>query len=569
MRSARLMVLCLAAAIVAASAAWPTLAGEDDIFAAMQAELQRSRERLSLPGYEKPYFIAYRLTEEDSFRALATLGALLNEGGGVERKLYVEVRVGDYDFDNSSTIDELESFDPEIDVADYLSYIDAPIEDDVDALRARLWRVTDLRFKNASAAYLNKKARAVYREEQDGPQSDFTREEPVQHIDADPGVMVERARWSAAAKKASAIFKEFPEIISSQVYVQAFKTTQYLINTEGARVKTIDFLFLFGAQAEALADDGMTVEHFYTKYARTSAGLPAEDELLTGVRRLAEELLALRRAPVLGPYTGPAILDPSVAGTFFHEAIGHRLEGDRTRSNQEGQTFKGKIGHQVLPEFINVIDDPTQTSAGGVELNGHYLIDDEGVRARPTELITHGKLVGWLQSRMPVKGFSHSNGHGRASAARAPMSRMGTMIVHADRTVPVASLKERLMREARAQNKPYGVWLRHGMGGETSTQQYNFQAFSSRPILLVRVDANTGAEELVRGAEMVGTPLLSVSKVIAAGDDVGVFNGYCGAESGYVPVSSVAPSLLVREIELQRVSDQPTRAPILPPPYAR
>ena len=281
-----------------------------------------------------------------------------------------------------------------------------------------------------------------------------------------------------------------------------------------------------------------------------------------------EELVALSLAEKLTPYTGPAILDPTLAGVFFHEAVGHRLEGERQNDTDEGQTFKGKVGEQVLPTFISLIDDPTLAEFNGTELNGYYSYDDEGVPSGRTILIKNGIMRGFLMSRTPIEGFNVSNGHGRSDGTNDPMARMGNTLVVSEKTVKASSLKKRLIKIARKQGKPYALILRHGRGGETTTGRYNFQAFKNSPTLIYKVDAKTGAETLVRGAEVVGTPLVSLNKVEVAGDDFEVFNGYCGAESGWVPVSVVAPSLLVSEIELQRTIDKPIRPPILNPPFA-
>jgi len=567
MRRALLMLTILLPVAVAIGLTPLLQAGEDDVLQAMRAELTRSQQRLRLPDYVEPYYLAYRLDDERGAYGVCTLGATQREGELRNRRLYAEVRVGDYDFDNTSMRNEMDTFDPDIDTADYLHFIDAPLDDDVDALRARLWRLTDLRFKNAVAAYLSKKARGVYRETPDVDLADFTREEPVKFVQPPLNVEIDKDKWLTIARRASLLQKRFPQLLTMDVSFQASIRTKYLLSTEGTELVTREYLFAFFAQAEALTDDGMTVSHAYARYARSAAGMPDEAEVLAGVEQMAKELVALRNAPELGPYAGPAILDPSVAGTFFHEAIGHRLEGDRTRSHDEGQTFKNKIGELILPPFLNVYDDPTVARAAGVDLNGYYRYDDQGVPAQRADLVRAGRMIGWLLSRRPVEGFAHSNGHGRASPSREPMSRMGNLFITVDETVSLKKLKKMLLAQARRQDKPYGLWLRRGLGGETATDRYNFQAFASRPVLLYRVDAQTGAEELVRGVELVGTPLTSVNKVIAAGDDVGAFNGYCGAESGFIPVSSVAPSLLVSEIELQRVRDKPTKPPILPAPY--
>jgi len=544
-----------------------TMAADDPILAAMQAELARSQESLQLPDYVAPYYLAYRLQETRGFYVTGTCGALFDDGGGRTRQIAVEVRVGDYAFDNTSTRSEFDSFDPDLDTFNYMNYVDLPIEDETDAIRGQFWRLTDLRFKNALAMYLAKKARLVYREDPDKRLDDFSHEQPARHVDAPLEIGIDKDLWRDTVRRASLILLEYPELLDTEARLQAQWITRYLIDTEGSVVVTRVYHFAFIAGAAALAKDGMTLQHSYARYARSAAGMPKPEEVLDGVRQMARDLLDLRLAPVLEPYAGPAILDPTVAGVFFHEAIGHRLEGDRTRGIDEGKTFKGKIGQEILPTFLDLVDDPTLRRAAGRDLNGHYAFDDQGRPAQRVTLVEAGVLRDFLRSRTPIEGFDVSNGHGRASILYRPISRMSNLLVRSRKTMSTDKLKRELLKLARKANKPYGLWLRSGMGGETATDQFNFQAFANRPVMLYRVDARTGKEQLVRGVEVVGTPLLSVSKVIAAGDDIDVFNGYCGAESGYVPVSTVSPSLLVREIELQRTQDKPTKPPVLPPPY--
>jgi predicted Zn-dependent protease len=248
--------------------------------------------------------------------------------------------------------------------------------------------------------------------------------------------------------------------------------------------------------------------------------------------------------------------------------VGHRLEGERLEDDKDGQTYKGQIGQLVLPPFLTIVDDPTLAAVQGTALNGSYAFDEQGVRARRTVLVKDGRLETYLLSRKPVKPFARSNGHGRSQGARPPMARMANLVVESSRRVPAAELKRMLMAEARRQGKRYGLVIRDIAGGNTNTASYGYQAFKGTPRLVYRVDAKTGAEELVRGVELVGTPLSSVNKVLATSDGMRVFNGYCGAESGYVPVSTVAPSTLVGELELQRVARANERSPILPSPWS-
>jgi predicted Zn-dependent protease len=280
------------------------------------------------------------------------------------------------------------------------------------------------------------------------------------------------------------------------------------------------------------------------------------------------ELLALRNAPVLDPYTGPALLAPEAAGVLFHEAVGHRLEGERQNDDKDGRTFKGQVGKPILPGFLTIVDDPTLARFGGVSLNGLYKYDDQGVPAQRTVLVDRGVLKTFLMSRAPVAGFARSNGHGRSSPGRDPVARMANLVVQSDRTLAPAKLKEALIAEARRQEKPFGLLIRDVTGGNTDTSGYAYQAFKGQPRLVYKVDAKTGEETLVRGVEIVGTPLTSLGKITATGDDPRVFDGYCGAESGFVPVSTVAPTVLIAEIELQRTRKDTGRSPVLTSPWA-
>ena len=204
---------------------------------------------------------------------------------------------------------------------------------------------------------------------------------------------------------------------------------------------------------------------------------------------------------------------------------------------------------------------------GSVSLNGYYRYDDEGVTARPVTLVERGVLRNYLKSRTPVKGSPNSNGHGRGDATLDPIGRMGNTIVRSDRRVPYAKLKQMLLAEIRRQRKEFGLIIADISGGQTNTTTYDFQAFKGMPRIVYKVDASTGKETLVRGVEFVGTPIGSLNRIVAASDAEGVFNGFCGAESGYVPVSTVAPALLISEIELQRTRRAMERAPILPAPW--
>jgi predicted Zn-dependent protease len=302
--------------------------------------------------------------------------------------------------------------------------------------------------------------------------------------------------------------------------------------------------------------------------AETIDGLPAQAELEAAIRELGKSLEALRKAPVTQPFDGPAILSGRASAVFFHEVLGHRLEGQRQRGDEEGQTFTKDIGKDILPSFLSVADDPTMTQFGNTWLSGTYAYDDEGQKAQRVALIQDGVLKTFLMSRLPIASFSSSNGHGRAETGRMPTGRQGNLIVTSTKAVPDSELRKELVEEARKANKPYGLYFEDISSGFAVTTRSSPQAFQVIPLVVYRVYVDGRPDELVRGVSIVGTPLAAMKRILATGDKSKVFNGECGAESGTVPVSAVAPAMLVSEIETQRQPQGTARPPILPIPGA-
>jgi predicted Zn-dependent protease len=319
-------------------------------------------------------------------------------------------------------------------------------------------------------------------------------------------------------------------------------------------------------EAGTQADDGMELGRVETFQAETVEHLPGEPEIAARVEKMAADLKALRSAPLAEPYDGPALLSGRAAAVFFHEVLGHRLEGHRQRGEKEGQTFTKKLNELVLPEFLSVIDDPTQRAWQGLDLSGWYEYDDEGVPARRVEVIQHGVLKSFLMSRMPIQGSAKSNGHGRAQPGFMPTGRQGNLIVTSSRTAKDAELRQKLIEEVKRQGKPYGLYFEDIEGGFTLTQRTVPQSFLVLPILVWRVYPDGRPDELTRGVDIVGTPLAAMSHILLTGERIEVFNGNCGAESGSVPVSAAAPAMLFSDIEVQKRAHSLNRPPILPPP---
>jgi predicted Zn-dependent protease len=402
-------------------------------------------------------------------------------------------------------------------------------------------------------------------EEEDRP-DDFSQEKTSVRIDPLKTLELDTDKWKQDIQTVSAMFKRYPEILTSSISLAASLRNQFMVNTEGSKLQLSDYYFTISVTANARCEDGMSVYNIHTWKASTLADLPTLSEIQSETQKLIDELLALREADPTDPYSGPAIIVNEAAGVFFHEALGHRLEGHRLRNEREGHTFKGKVGQKIIPEFLSVVDDPTMKEYDGTPLYGHYEFDQEMVKAQRVELVEDGILNGFLMSRLPAKEFPKSNGHGRSDMYSKPVSRMGCLVVSTDDAKSYDELIDMLVEECIAQDKEYGLVFEVLSAGETNTSGYGVQSLKCQPVMVRKIYVEDGRTELVRGVELIGTPLNMLENVIAAGDDPAVFNGACGAESGSIPVSSVAPSILISKLEVQKSSQKSRRPPILPPP---
>ncbi|MBI5546259.1 MAG: peptidase U62 [Deltaproteobacteria bacterium] len=541
---------------------------DDPLMKAMVDELERSRTNLQAKGDEPLYYLSYRVSDGRWFVDSASFGAIEDYSGGEEetsgraRRLFVSARVGSRALDNTHKVRDSFGWD------NYYDRAQLPIEDDPAALQIALWKETDRAYKAAARQLIKVKANKQVKVQEEDSADDFSTEKPNVFLGKKAGeTTFDRKAWKERLKRLSALFKAYPLILHSQITLQGGSWTHYFVDSEGSLIREPRFFVRIMMAGAVKSDDGMDLDLYDEVDASAPDKLPTEALLEARVKTLIERLHALRQAPVVEPYTGPAIITNRAAAVFFHEIFGHRVEGHRQKDADEGRTFTKKVGQRIVPEFISVLDDPTQKVFGATPLNGHYLYDDEGVPSQKVPLVESGVLKGFLLGRTPIANFSKSNGHGRAQPGSAPVARQGNLIVQSTRQVSFAELRKQLIEEAKKRGKPYGLVFHEIPGGFTMTRTGDLpQAYKVLPLVVTRVYADGRPDELVRGVDLVGTPLTSLESILATGDDFDLFNGFCGAESGFVPVSAVAPSLLLSEIEVERRAKGHDRPPLLPPP---
>ena len=522
----------------------------------MQHEMTRAMKELGKAD-PAPYFIGYSMTEHNRMAVVGEEGALFTSMASNTRGLDVVVRVGTPALDNTHNENRVSA----------VMSATLPMENDKDAIARVLWLNTDREYKRAAKTYLEVKTSKQVRAEEEDSSSDFSREKPGAYTGPvlNPPEL-DRHKWEDKIRQYSALFRKYPEVYESMVMLVTDTSNRFYVSSEGTKITTSQPLLRLVMFASTRADDGMDLLRSETFDASTPDRLPADEVVIAKIEKMGADLKKLRNAPLVEPFSGPALLSGRASAVFFHEVLGHRLEGQRQRGDDEGQTFTKKINQLILPKFLTVVDDPTMKKLNGTELSGYYEYDDEGVASDRTVLIKDGILKEFLMSRMPVKNFSHSNGHGRAQDGLMPVGRQGNLIITSTKTIPDADMRAALIAEVKRQGQPYGLYFEDIAGGFTLTTRSLPQAFQILPLMVYRVYPDGRPDELVRGVDIIGTPLAALTRLTLTGDKTEVFNGQCGAESGTIPVAAAAPAVLFSEIEVQKKAQAHQRPPILPPP---
>jgi TldD protein len=555
------VAICPSHRALAAANAAPT-AAEAPLVNVLDSELKRAMASLgsgtsSSEQTPKPYFLSYAVSDADLVGIMAEYGAIANSTEHRLRQLDVQVRIGSPAEDNTHGEHSTSA----------LTTFPLPLTNDSAAISRSLWYATNRGYARALDGYLKVKTEQQVRAREEDTSADFSAEKPADDLlPPAPALVVDRAAWEQRLREISSVFSRFPDVFSDQVSFEASNETDYFISSEGARTANPSHVARLVIVARTRAADGMDMFRAETFEADSAAHLPDQKSVLEKASAMAKNLEELRVAPITEPFNGPAILSGRAAAVFFHEVLGHRLEGQRQRGDQEGQTFTKMLGKPILPTFLSVADDPTLSTFHGTSLSGHYEFDDEGQPARRVQLIKDGVLETFLMSRLPVASVSESNGHGRAESGHMPTGRQGNLIVTSSKTVPDSELRTMLIAEAKRQGKPYGLYFEDISSGFAVTTRSSPQAFSVVPLVVYRVYVDGRPDELVRGVSIVGTPQSALNSIMATGDHQDIFNGICGAESGSIPVSAVAPAMLVSQIETQRQAQGTARPPILPPP---
>jgi TldD protein len=577
------------ASLLAASAALllPQKSDDDVILRAMRDELARSRElRVIGGGDDTPYFFNYNLSDTNQFQVAAVLGSAINVSRVHFRSPQIEVRVGSYDFDNTGHI-----FSGRFTGSRYDTSF--PLDDDYMALRDALWLATDASYKTAIESMSRKRAALNAASAQTDKLPDFSRVEPVKNLQKITRRKIDDAAWTARTVKLSSLFAAVPEVMASGVDLQLLDGVTYLLNNEGSELRYDDSLARLFARAEGQAPDGMMIRDAVSFQSNEIDKLPSDAEMRAGLTAVAENIRALVHAPVGESSSGPTLFEPQAAAQLLAQLLGDNLRSPRKPLAEPGRNFNflpseldTKIGSRILPDWMDIVDDPTQSTWQGKPLVGFYQWDLEGVPGKPVSVVEKGVLKSFLTTRQPIKGFPTSNGHARlAGSYGARGAAISNLLVKTSQTDSLPALKQKLIDMCKERNKPYGMLVRK-LDFPFSAGRSELQALAqsgsqsggsvrplSPPLLVYRVYPD-GREELVRGLRFRGVSTRSLRDILAASKETALFdyvnNGAPLAMLGIggllAPTSVVSPALLFEEIEFEVPQEQLPKLPVVPSP---
>jgi TldD protein len=535
--------------------------GQDKLINILDEEVQR--EMQTLMQQETPaYYISYRVDEINSYSIASSFGTLITSNGSKTSRLTVTLRVGSPQLDNFHTLRGSSN-------SGFSLPVELPSAEEPLAIKQVLWSATNEAYQQAVSNFAKVKANVAVKVQEEDQSPDFTLEEAKSYIEPpvkSADFKYDISYWENRVKKYSAAFLKDSAIFNGTSNCSFQLTRKYFVSSEGEKIVQNRTSGNLSFNGTIKAKDGMEMPLYESYFATKPEGLPSDEMMTRDVNTLVKNLIALKTAPVAEPYSGPALLTGKAAGVFFHEIFGHRVEGQRMKNEDDAQTFKKKVNEQVLPVTLSLFCDPQITTYKNMELNGSYIYDDQGSKGQRVNVVKDGILKDFLMSRTPINNFTKSNGHGRAMAGMQPASRQSNLVIETSQPMTNEELRAELIRLAKEQNKQFGYLFDDVLGGFTTTGRFMPNAFNVTPTLVYKVFADGRPDEIVRGVDLVGTPLAIFSQIDQAGGTIETFNGTCGAESGSVPVACVSPMIVVKVIETQKKSKSQERPIILPRP---
>lgn len=533
--------------ILLASSATLKAQSGDELLSILQESINEEFAKFS--NKQTPlYYMNYRVYDIKGTEISSSMGAIVKSLDWKRRYFTITTRVGSYEFDNYHVTKETGP--------NGSSQIMLPLDNSgKKAIKTEIERLAWDAYMASQMDY-NKKKGIVNMSKENDSIHDFTREVSSKYYEeplTEKATEINIKEWEERLNRLSAIYKNYPDIFDGRVNIDIKPIRKYFLSSKNTSIIDNELFIVVNTTATTRDSDGNFVHLSKLWRPATIDELPSEEEMKAEILKLIDKQTQLKNAPYADPYSGPVLFSSQAAGVFFHEIFGHRVEAHRFKSDTDGQTFKSKLGEMVLPADFSVYMDPTIKEYKGNKLFGSYEYDDEGIKGQRVTLVKDGKLNDFLYNRTPVDKNSKSNGHGRADIGNNAVSRQSNLIIESSNLLSAKELRQAFIEELKAQGKEFGYYVDEVSGGLTMTGRMLPNSFNVFPIITYKVYVDGRPDEMVRGVNIIGTPLSVFSNVTKAGEDKSEpFLGMCGAESGWLRVSAVSPMLLIKQVETQK-----------------
>jgi TldD protein len=552
---------------------------------AMTDELNRSMTSLQISNQIKPYYLSYRVIDRQAAGIEAAFGGLIYSNSERDRDVYVDLRVGTYDFDNSNFTCQVSG--SELIESDHTALA---LDDDYDAIRHGLWLVTDGTYKKALEKFSRKKA-FIQNQQIKDEIADFTRVPACRDAEPPAQLQLERAGWELKIGELSSLFRNYPRIQESKVTFHTSAQIQYYLDTEGNRSRRVEMYTSIDVTAKTQSADGDPLEDFISFCAPTPGQLPPLAQITSSIKAMAETLSLQTSLKKEESYSGPVLFTGQAAAELFFQILGKGVSDPRAplfENEMLGENMKsgmgglcGRIGRKVLPDFICVYDDPALREWHGVPLLGGFLVDDQGVRSQRVDIVKAGKLASFFMCRSPTKKIPGSNGHGRLRSESYGFrytALPGVLVIGVNEAAAVADPVKTLIQMCKSYGNSYGIIIsrleatRAGDPMERYMRYYSGggkeKPLLSTPLLAYKVDVETGALMLVRGLEFSSATSRILRDIAAAGNTAYAYNFFFQDENGNsYPMSVIAPPVVVEEMDLVTKEAKASKPPVLKHPY--
>lgn len=516
---------------------------EDVILKALTDELNRNMQELKGSENQKPFFINYSAQSGKTLYIYGAFGALLNSQEMPLRAVNVRLLAGDYNFND-------ESLDNDISSPPTLESTDMPLEDDYAGIRRSLWIATDNVFKGAVKHFERNKLNLAEQKKPlaEIPHRSFSPVKPCEFIDEKVAPAYDKTALENYVRDLSAVFNSYDMLENSGVVLSYSYGNNYVVNSEGSKVKTYQSLLSLSCIATMKAIDGDKIFDLVQHYVSSPDKLPTKEMLTKEIKSMLDSLVKKSQAELFtDDYSGPVLFVGNSAAELFAQSLFEYNEGlalsnsintGNGEKNDVSNSSELKMGKLLLSDKLTIKAIPKTKVWNSTELLGSFQVDNEGVMPHDElVLVENGILKNMLNDRTLTKADQQANGH---------QSGPGVISITCKEQVSNAQLKANLIKEAKEQGLEYALLVKSikgSTGGNDEEEGTQMEVY--------KIALDTGKETYVRSAYLKNSNIKLFKKVMQSSSQQMAQNVNIGGRRSNL-VSIICPdALLLKQVEVK------------------